>query len=104
MSNVVAGKDTLSIGDIADCPGEWQIRMVKDYRAPSGPVPHIFYGCPRGKGLCGVPIAPSPPNRLGFVWTWNQDKERPTLSPSINCTVEEGGCGFHGFMSQGVLK
>jgi hypothetical protein len=98
VSNVIAGIDTNSIGDLK--PGQWQIRMVEDYRSPGAPVPHFFFGCLNGKGLCGVPLVPSPPNKLGFVWTWDGDN---TLSPSIHCTTEHGGCGFHGFMTCGVL-
>jgi hypothetical protein len=101
VSNVIAGKETPSIGDLLR--GEWQIRMVADYRVTEGPVPHLFFGCMNGKGLCGVPILPSPPNKLGFVWSWDGNRERPTLSPSIHCTTEHGGCGFHGFMNAGVL-
>lgn len=101
MSNVIAGKRTRSIGRLKS--GEWQIRMVRDYRSALPAVPHLFYGCPRGKGLCGVPISPSPANKLGYVWTWNGNKEQPTLSPSIHCTTERGGCGFHGFLSAGIL-
>lgn|GEM_PF-2136167 len=100
MSNVVAGRDTASIGDLK--PGEYQIRLVDDYRVPL-PVPELFIGCPNGKGLCCHPIAPGVPNRNGAVWHWDGNRELPTLTPSIYCQPEKGGCGFHGFLSRGVL-
>lgn len=100
MSNVVAGIDTSSIGDLK--PGQWQIRVVDDYRV-NGVVPELFIGCPNGKGLCCHPIAPGVPNRNGSVWNWDGNREHATLSPSIYCQPEKGGCGFHGFLSLGVL-
>jgi hypothetical protein len=101
MTNVVAGIDTNSIGDLK--PGEWQIRVVDDYRVQQA-VPELFIGCPNGKGLCCHPIAPGVPNANGAVWSWDGNRELPTLSPSIFCVPEKGGCGFHGFLSAGVLR
>lgn len=101
MSNVVAGVDTESIGDLK--PGEWQIRVVDDYRIAKE-VPELFIGCPNGKGLCCHPIVPGVPNTNGAIWQWNGDTKEPTLSPSIYCTPDKGGCGFHGFLSRGVLR
>ena len=34
-------------------------------------------------------------------WTWNGDKEKPTLSPSIRVKKENG---WHGFLENGVLR
>jgi hypothetical protein len=101
MSNVVAGRDTPSIGDLAQ--GEYQIRLVEDYRV-NGVVPELFIGCVKGeKGLCCHPISPGLPNSNGAVWYWDGDREAPTLMPSIYCVPEKGGCGFHGFLSAGRL-
>lgn len=73
---------------------------------------HILFVCPNGK-RCSVLIGPafvtrSAPNRL-CVWQWDGNIERPTLTPSINCIAEKdgkptGGCGWHGFITQGVMK
>jgi hypothetical protein len=35
--------------------------------------------------------------------------EKPTLTPSINCIAEKdgkptGGCGWHGFITCGIMK
>ena len=100
MSNVIAGTETDSIGDLR--PGQWQIRVVDDYRVPL-PVPELFICCPNGKGLCCHPIAPGVPNKNGAIWNWDGNRGQPTLSPSIFCVPEKGGCGFHGHLSRGVL-
>lgn len=101
MTNVITGRDTNSIGDLK--PGEWQIRSVNDYRRPM-PVPELFIGCPKGKGLCCHPIAPGVPNKNGSIWNLTGDLASPSLSPSIFCQPEKGGCGFHGFLTNGILK
>jgi hypothetical protein len=75
-------------------PGQWQIRVM-------GHGPHLLYGCPNGRGSCGVPIQPSPPNQAGCSWNWDGNTDAPTLTPSINCIA---GCGWHGFMTKGELK
>lgn len=62
----------------------------------------IIYTCPRGAGkrACAVPIHPNAlPN--GASWQWNGNEEAPTLTPSINCV---GGCGWHGFITQGRMS
>lgn len=57
---------------------------------PSGSCPH------RGKSSC---------------WTWTGSAEEGTLnaSPSLHCVTEwngkpTGGCGWHGFLTAGVLR
>lgn len=34
-------------------------------------------------------------------WSWNGDKEKPTTKPSILCAPEKGGCGWHGWLTEG---
>ena len=79
-------------------PGEWQIRSYND-GADSGL--RIVFACPNQPGqTCGVPLAPMKlPN--GASWTWDGDKAKPTLTPSINCV---GGCGWHGWVKKGVIR
>ncbi|WP_445818652.1 DUF6527 family protein [Bradyrhizobium sp. WU425] len=36
------------------------------------------------------------------TWDWNHDEQSPTLSPSINCNGP-GGCGWHGFITNGEV-
>lgn len=33
-------------------------------------------------------------------WAWDGDREKPTLSPSINCV---GCCGWHAYLTKGVF-
>lgn len=34
------------------------------------------------------------------MWKWNNNRERPTFTPSINCS----NCGWHGYITNGVAK
>lgn len=69
-------------------PGEWQIRS-------SDQGPYFVFACPLGQPhACSAPIAPSPPNSRGCVWTWDGNIGKPTISPSFNCNLA-GACGFH---------
>lgn len=76
---------------------------VEDYPEATG---HIFFVCPNGQS-CGVLIGPSAfapgdgDGRFQHVWEWDGDLEHPTLTPSINCV---GGCGWHGHITNGVMK
>lgn len=37
-------------------------------------------------------------------WDWNGDLEKPTLSPSIFHVKGYSGCGWHGWLRNGVFK
>ena len=80
-----------------DAPGEFA------WRHHDG-APYLLFVCPKhGNGspslYCGVPIAPGRlPN--GAQWHRGADLDRPTITPSINCV---GGCGWHGFVTNGVM-
>lgn len=59
----------------------------------------IVYVCPRGNH-CAVPFKPGElPN--GASWNFDGNNDRPTVTPSINCV---GGCGWHGFITEGVMR
>jgi hypothetical protein len=73
---------------------------------------HLEFICPRGRH-CAVLLGPAfvhrPTPRALCIWGWNGDLEHPTLTPSIHCLAEHdgtpaGGCGWHGFIQQGVLR
>jgi hypothetical protein len=58
-----------------------------------------YFPCPRREGYeCHVLLTPWPINAP--TWTWDGNRDSPTLSPSINCNGE-GGCGWHGFIRNG---
>lgn len=73
---------------------------------------HMLFVCPNGK-RCGMLLGPSPvprqhPDGL-VIWGWDGNRECPTLTPSVNCIAEKdgqstSGCGWHGFITNGVMK
>ena len=91
--------------------GSFDIRLhgVEGY---PGVTASILFVCPRGE-RCGVFLAPQPIDRprpdACYVWGWDGNMERPTITPSINCIAEKdgkptGGCGWHGFITNGVIR
>lgn len=94
-------------------PGTFDIETgtIDGYPQASG---HIIFVCPNGK-RCVVLLGPTAvgrdeaAGRRLCIWGWNGDLERPTLTPSINCVAEKdgrltGGCGWHGFITNGVMR
>lgn len=82
---------------------------VQGYPASSA---HILFVCPNGH-RCSVLLGPEfvdKPNPDGHcIWKWDGNMEKPTVQPSINCISEKdgkptGGCGWHGFITDGVIK
>lgn len=51
-------------------------------------------GCGKLRSVALKPRAASP------SWDWNGDKEKPSLTPSINCLT---GCQWHGWLTNGVF-
>lgn len=106
------------IADAAEvaAPGEFQFQTL-GYEPTSDPlaaiaedkasggrgIARLEYGCPRTGNPCGgIAIGhPDKPVQRSPSWRWDGDIERPTLTPSINCT---GGCGWHGYLTAGVFK
>lgn len=73
---------------------------------------HIIFECPNRK-RCAVLLGPShvprPKDGALNIWAWDGNIERPTITPSINCIAEKdgkptGGCGWHGFITAGVIR
>jgi hypothetical protein len=55
---------------------------------------YILCLCPCGCGqFMNLPI--NSPNK----WTWNLNRDKPTITPSIR---DLGGCRFHGYLTDGV--
>lgn len=73
---------------------------------------NLLFVCPNGK-RCGILLGPkhvdrSSPDRLP-VWAWDGNMERPSIHPSIDCIEVKdgkptGGCGWHGFITSGVMR
>lgn len=77
-----------------------------------GATAHMIFVCPQGR-RCTVLLGPQQVDRPAegelCIWGWDGNREKPTLSPSINCIAEKdgkptGGCGWHGFITNGVIK
>jgi hypothetical protein len=95
--------ETVPVGTFAIDPG-----TIAGY---PGVTAHLMFVCPNGR-RCGVLVGPvavsrPTPDQLS-VWGWNGDQDRPTLTPSINCLAEKdgkpaGGCGWHGFITNGAI-
>ncbi len=86
-----------------------EINGVQNYPEATA---HILFVCPQGH-RCSALLGPKHvdrPNPDGLcIWKWNGDIENPTIEPSINCIAEKdgkptGGCGWHGFITGGVIK
>jgi len=57
----------------------------------------LFFTCPNRRS-CNIPIAPNR-NPNGSSWQWDGDRDKPTISPSIDCK----GC-WHGHIKNGVMR
>lgn len=69
--------------------------LGKWWASPDGEQRGLHFWCPCGCGeLLGVRVAGPP------AWTWDGNREKPTVSPSILHTTP-GGCGWHGFLRNG---
>jgi hypothetical protein len=63
-----------------------------------GQVAGLCFVCPCGCGNIGH--AAVRPGYGGSCWTWNGNREKPTLTPSIQKT---SACRWHGFLTDGVF-
>jgi len=65
---------------------------------------HIMFVCP-GARRCGVFIGPAFVGRKNEddlnIWQWDGNVDKPTIKPSINCV---GGCGWHGWITDGIMS
>lgn len=59
----------------------------------------LRYVCPCGCGRLRIVHAKTGEKVQG-CWAWNGDRNKPTLTPSINCLQ---GCKWHGFITDGVF-
>lgn len=85
-----------------------ELGTIKDYSATA----HMIFVCPNNR-RCTILIGPtfedkSSTDRL-CVWKWDGNMNEPTIEPSINCIAEKdgkptGGCGWHGWITKGVMK
>lgn len=93
------------LGDIAPA-GHWHFYGI--YGEPNdAPPAGMLFGCPCGCGMThSAAFRSTNPNRP--TWGFNGDKEKPTLTPSLNVlqTDEAGnrtGEHWHGWLRDGVF-
>jgi hypothetical protein len=67
--------------------------------ADGGPKWMIFE-CPWTGQDCRIALRPNQTLANGASWSWDGNREAPTINPSINC----GGCGWHGFVRGGKFE
>lgn len=89
-------------------------RSRRDSPRPCRPqyrMSHILFVCPNGR-RCGLLLGPQhvtrPQPDARCIWKWDGSRECPTITPSINCLAEKdgkpaGGCGWHGFITNGKI-
>lgn len=71
---------------------------------------HIIFVCPNGRrcgGLIGKEQHAKDEDHQCYTWAFNGNLDKPTLTPSFNCIKKEdgsGGCGWHGFIQDGIMK
>lgn len=88
---------------------------IQPFNCPSeypGATAHILFVCPNGK-RCGVLLGPQSVPRPSpdkcHTWAWDGNSDTPTIKPSINCVTQTddgkpaGGCGWHGFITNGEI-
>lgn len=63
-----------------------------------GPPAGLLFCCPGDGKVSSIAFV-----RLGDydVWSWNGNREKPTTKPSIHCNPAKGGCGWHGWLTDG---
>jgi len=92
--------------DGMDFDGPVPAGVFEFYTDSDGPDAGILFGCPCGCGEMKT---------VGFrtikrpQWTWNGDREKPTLTPSINilqmdATGKHIGEHWHGWLTDGEFR
>jgi Family of unknown function (DUF6527) len=86
--------------------GEVKARRVNNFDEMKSPGDFIWSGdrmtflCPCGCGTyAGIDVGGDSTKHP--VWQWNQDRETPTVAPSI---LLIGGCNWHGHLTDGTFR
>lgn len=61
----------------------------------------IMFFCPGCMHICSCNFTVIDGNP---VWSWNGSREAPTIRPSIVHDPAKGGCGWHGYLTDGFFK
>lgn len=75
---------------------------------------YFGFNCPNGERHCSYLRIRGGPVDDGKrpTWTWDGNYANPTINPSINClscspqnpSEKYGGCGWHGWITNGEVK
>jgi hypothetical protein len=77
--------------DLVPGSAHWTLNMHDE-------ISSFDFVCPCGCGaVAALPVNQNPRNP---GWTWDQNQEKPTLSPSIQMTSP---CRWHGWMKTGIF-
>lgn len=101
----VQGRKVNSVDELSQ-PGDFFIDDVFDGKA------NFYFRCPCGcngrhefsSGTRFELIYIATGEKQQHYWQWDGNAETPTLSPSIWLRIENGGCGWHGFLQNGVWR
>lgn len=100
--------DRLFDPDKITYPNEQSAEMYRKDLAPGtcelfpsvdGQSMSLRYICPCGCGRMRI-VPAQTGEKVERRWLWNGNKNKPTLTPSINCL---DGCKWHGFITDGVF-
>lgn len=63
------------------------------------------FRCRQGADWCSVLLRNRGQNVPNKMWDWDGNLDRPTLTPSINCTTprDDGQPCWHGWLKQGTF-
>lgn len=94
------GRGNLYRRDLPDGMASWSTRYAKPEEMGA-----LNFVCPCGcKRVHSLEVVRNAAEKQERQWIWDGNVDRPTLSPSINSTVERGGCGWHGWLTAGVFR
>lgn len=73
--------------------------------SPPQAVCRFRFRCRQASGTCDVLMRGRGHDVPNKTWVWDGNVDRPTLSPSINCTTptDDGTPCWHGFIEKGVF-
>jgi hypothetical protein len=94
---------------IAELGDTWRLTWYRRYG--HGPIAGYAICCPLCRQVhywttarnCTNPC-PHQGNSSCWTWTGSAEENRLSASPSLYCVKEYGGCGWHGFLTDGVLR
>lgn len=71
---------------------------------PGGPTTAYGFGCPGCGSACILHLGAGPSGHTWHVIAGDASKpDAVTLTPSIHHTPQHGGCGWHGYLTNGVF-